>query len=73
MQCVLNIYDHGVVGYGREVSSGCHKLKRSNCPLMPKFQCFSDHSHNFISNEWNFMKLKLSIYDHSVVMHVKFC
>ena len=34
---------------------------------------FSTISHNFVSNGWNFMKLVLSIYDHDVFIHMKFC
>ena len=30
-------------------------------------------NHNLVSNGWNFMELILSIYDHCVIMHVKFC
>ena len=29
-------------------------------------------SHNLVANGWNFMQLKLSINDHSMMMHVKF-
>ena len=44
--------------------------------LLP-FDClhfifFSVRSHELASNRRNFMKLTLSIYDHSVMMHVKF-
>ena len=34
---------------------------------------YSVLSHNKVSNGSNFMKLILSIYDLSMVMHVKFC
>ena len=30
-------------------------------------------SHNLVSNGWSFMKLLLSIYDHGVVINMKFC
>ena len=40
---------------------------------LPKFQrFFSVLSHNFATNGWNLIKLILNIYDHCVVMHVKF-
>ena len=29
-------------------------------------------SHSLVSNEWNFMKLILNIYNYSVVMHINF-
>ena len=34
--------------------------------------CLSVLSHNYVTNGWNFMKLILNIYDHGVVMHMKF-
>ena len=39
---------------------------------LPKLLCFSVVSHDFVSNGWNLIKLILNIYDHSVVIHVKF-
>ena len=36
------------------------------------FNVFSVLSHNLETHEWNFLKLILNIYDHSVVMNVMF-
>ena len=33
---------------------------------------FSDLSHSNVTNGWSFMKLILSMYDYSVMIHVKF-
>ena len=37
------------------------------------FNDFSIFSYTLGSNEWNLIKQILSIYDHSVAMHLKFC
>ena len=44
------------------------------CPLIAYMLMifFSDPRHNLVIKGWNFMKIILSIYDHGVVMHLKF-
>ena len=71
MKLILIIYDLFVV---MQISSGCNHLKRSYCPLIAYIlMIFSILSHNIVSNGWNFTNPILSIYDHSVVIHMKFC
>ena len=50
----------GVVSYSRVIA------------ICPKFSDFSVLSPYWVVSGCNFMKLVLNIYDHSVVMHVKF-
>ena len=54
-----------------QVQIAIEKLVAFDCLHFNDF--FSVLSHNLVSNGWNFMKLILSIYDHGVVMHPKFC
>ena len=70
MQFILNIYDHGVV-----MHVNIHNLLLVIEELLffdcLNFNDFSVLSHIFVTNEWDFMKLILNIYDHGVVMQVK--
>ena len=45
----------------------------SHCPLIAYISMiFSILSPNYVTNEWNFRKLILNIYDHGEVMHMSF-
>ena len=76
MKFILNIYDHGVVMHIKlhTVSSGYHQLEKSIVFDNKPFVCLMNSflSNNLVSNEWNFMKLIPSIYNHGAMMNVKF-